>query len=162
MVLDFHQQHLKCTLEMVQWWSAGCILHDFSTISSTSAMVALDKSSSNTGTPGECQTKSAWCTNQWTDLLNVTPAAGLLEPRNRSSKSPTPELTHLYSYKVSHCKSSSETTQMVHQLWPLPSDLHRSVGWKDRPSHSRDQWSFKPLLSSSTWWTNFSVDQTSF
>ena len=98
MAWDPHQQRLKSTLELVQRRTARRVLHDFSPTSNASALVAQVQQENLQSR----RTSDKVCTTYkiMNGLVDVNPAAGLFEPRNRrsrwqntSSKSPTPEQT---------------------------------------------------------------------
>ena len=120
-VWDPHQQHLKSTLEMVQRRSAYCILRDFSPMSSASALVAqlqLDNMQSWRTSDKVCMMDTIL-----NGLVDVHPAPGLLELRNRSSRGykyrfqvPIPEQTRT-CIRTSHQQSDSGTLspQVLHQ-----------------------------------------------
>ena len=103
---DPHQQHLKSTLEMVQRRSARRILHDLSPTSSASDLVAqLQLGNLQSG-----RTSGKVCRmyKTMTSLVDVNSAAGLLEPRNSSSRrvriptpSPPPQNRHAPAFLLS-------------------------------------------------------------
>ena len=94
-VLGPHQQHLESTLEMVQQWSAHCILDDFNPTSSASALVA-QLQLENLLQSKRMSDKVLHDVQIMNGLVDINPAAGLLKPRNRSSRG------HQHQLQVPH------------------------------------------------------------
>ena len=91
-VWDPYQQNLKSTLEMVQRWSACRIFHDFSPDSSASALMAqlqLEFLQSKRMSDKACRMHK-----NMNSLVDLNPAAGLLDPKNHSSWG------HKYKFQV--------------------------------------------------------------
>ena len=98
----------ESTLEMVQRRSARRILHDFSPTSSASALVAqLQRDNLQSRSTSD---KVCMMYNIMNCLVEVNPAAGLLQPRSHSCRG------HKYQLQVSH----SRTDMYLHSYFPSP------------------------------------------